>query len=122
MVIGVVEGDIHDIGESIVAAMLRAAGFKVYDIGVDVPSAQFVEKAKEVKADIVASGAFLSPVRPRQKEIEDLLREAGIRDKVRTLIGGSVGSDGWAREIGADAFAPDAASAVKTAKALIAGK
>ena len=122
VVIGVVEGDVHDIGKSIVAAMLRSAGFNVVDIGVDVPSARFVEKAKEVNADIVASGAFLSPVRAKQKEIEDLLRQAGIRGKVKTLVGGAVGSDGWAREIGADAYAPDAAAAVRVAKALMVAK
>lgn len=120
VVIGVVEGDIHDIGKSIVAAMLRSAGFKVYDIGVDVPAAQFVDKAREVNADIVASGAFLSPVRPKQKELEDLLRAAGMRDRVKTLIGGSICSDRWAQEIGADAYGADAADAVRKAKALMA--
>lgn len=122
VVIGVVEGDIHDIGKSIVAAMLRSAGFKVYDVGVDVPATQFVDKAKEVGADIVASGAFLSPVRPKQKEIEDSLRAAGLRDKVKTMVGGSICSDRWAQEIGADAYGVDAADAVRKAKALVANK
>ncbi len=122
VLIAVVEGDIHDIGKSIVAALLRSAGFKVYDIGVDVPAAQIVDKAKEVNADIVATGAFLSPVRPRQKEIEDLLRAAGMKDTVKTLIGGSICSELWAQEIGADAYAANAADAVIKANAFMASK
>ena len=81
-----------------------------------------LDKAREVSADIVASGAFLSPVRPKQKEIEDSLRAAGMRDRVKTLIGGSISSDRWAQEIGADAHGVDAADAVRKAKALMASK
>lgn len=84
IVIGTVEGDIHDLGKTLVIAMLNSAGFRVYDLGVDVPVSRYVQKTAEVKADIVASSALLTTTKDRMKDIEDELVKAGIRDKVKT--------------------------------------
>lgn len=119
IVIGTVAGDIHDIGKNIVAAMFRAAGFEVYDIGKDVPTEEFVKKAREVNADIVAASALLSTTMPRQKEIIDALKAAGLRDKVKVMVGGAPVTREWAEEIGADGYAEDAMKAVKVAKELL---
>ncbi|MEM3562855.1 MAG: corrinoid protein [Candidatus Jordarchaeaceae archaeon] len=119
VVIGTVEGDIHDLGKTLVIAMLNSAGFRVYDLGVDVPASKYVEKAKEVRADIVASSALLTTTKDRMKDIEEELVRAGIRDKVKTLIGGATVSAEYAREIGADGYAKDAFEAVAVAKSLV---
>ncbi|MEX2725043.1 MAG: B12-binding domain-containing protein [Candidatus Freyarchaeota archaeon] len=119
VVIGTVEGDIHDLGKTLVIAMLNSAGFRVYDLGVDVPASRYVEKAKEVRADIVASSALLTTTKDRMKDIEEELVRAGIRDKVKTLIGGATVSAEYAREIGADGYAKDAFEAVAVAKSLV---
>ncbi|MEM2984480.1 MAG: corrinoid protein [Candidatus Jordarchaeaceae archaeon] len=119
VVIGTVEGDIHDLGKTLVIAMLSSAGFRVYDLGVDVPASKYVEKAKEVRADIVASSALLTTTKDRMKDIEEELVRAGIRDKVKTLIGGATVSAEYAREIGADGYAKDAFEAVAVAKSLV---
>ncbi len=119
VVIGTVAGDIHDIGKNIVAAMLTASGFEVYDLGKDVPVEKFIEKAKEVKADIVAASALLSTSMPVQHEIVKALEEAGLRDKVKVMVGGAPVTEEWAREIGADGYGADAVEAVKVAKKLI---
>jgi len=119
-VIGSVEGDLHDIGKDLVKAMLESGGFRVIDLGVDVPTPRFVEAAKENNADIVGSSATLAGgVKMKQKEIEEALTKAGIRDKIKTMIGGIVTDDAWAKEIGADAWGEDCLDALKKAQELM---
>jgi len=119
IVIGTVSGDIHDIGKTIVSALLIAAGFEVHDIGKDQPVERFAGKALEVQPDILASSALLTTTRPQQNLIEERLRERGIRDKVKTMIGGGAADEEWRREIGADAYGIDAVEALKLAKELV---
>lgn len=119
IVIGTVSGDIHDIGKTIVSALLIAAGFEVHDIGKDQPVERFAVKALEVQPDILASSALLTTTRPQQKLIEEGLRDRGIRDKVKTMIGGGAADEQWRKEIGADAYGIDAVEALKLAKELV---
>jgi len=118
-VIGTVEGDIHDIGKDIVVAMLSGSGFEVSDLGVDVSVNRFIEKAKEVDADIIASSALIGPTMVGQKKIENALKDAGLKTKFKTLIGGAPVTKDWQEEIGADGYAENAVAAVKIAKRLI---
>lgn len=104
VVIGTVAGDIHDIGKGIIATMLRVHGYEVYDLGRDVPVEKFIEKIVEVKADVVGSSAMMTTTQIGQKNLEEALKEAGLRDRVKTMVGGAVGSDDWAAKIGADFF------------------
>ena len=104
IVLGTIEGDIHDIGKGIIATMLRVHGFDVHDIGRDVPIEKFVEKAKEVSADVVGSSAMMTTTQVGQRKLEEALKNAGIRDDVLTMVGGAVATDHWARRIGADFF------------------
>lgn len=117
--IGTVAGDLHDIGKNLVAMMLEGAGYEVIDLGVDVPPEKFVEAVNEKNADIVALSALLTTTMPAMKDTIDALTEHGIRDKVKVMIGGAPVTQAYADEIGADGYAPDAASAVDTAKALL---
>ncbi len=119
IVIGTAAGDIHDIGKTIVATMLRSAGFTVYDLGADVPIARFVEKVKEVGADIVACSSLMSTSMPAQKELVEALVRAGVRNSVIVLIGGAPVTKGYAESIGADGYAEDAVRAVSVAEELI---
>jgi len=119
VVIGTVAGDIHDIGKNIVAAMLFAAGFEVHNLGKDVPVEEFVNKAKELNADIVAMSALLSTTLPVQKEVIEALKKAGIRDKVKVMVGGAPVTREWAEQIGADGYGADALEAVSVAKRLV---
>ena len=118
VVIGTVEGDIHDIGKSIVASFLTANGFEVHDIGRDAPAEKFVETAREVKADVVGASALLTTTMEQQKKIVEALKEARLRDKVKIIVGGAPTSQGWANEIGADAYAENATEAVAKVKQL----
>ena len=104
IVIGTVEGDIHDIGKSIIVTMLRVHGYEVHDLGKDVPVEKFIEKVVEVKADAVGSSAMMTTTQIGQKNLEEALKEAGLRDKVKTMVGGAVGTDDWASKIGSDFF------------------
>jgi 5-methyltetrahydrofolate--homocysteine methyltransferase len=117
IVIGTVKGDLHDIGKNLVAMMLEGAGFEIVDLGVDVKSDTFVEKAKEKDADIVALSALLTTTMPAMKETVEAVRCAGLDCKV--IIGGAPVTQSFADEIGADGYAPDAASAVDKVKELI---
>lgn len=119
IVIGTVEGDVHDIGKAIVAAYLRANGYEVHDVGRDVSAETFVEKAVEVSADVIGSSALLTATLRQQESIEEALKEAGLRKKVKTIVGGAVCTQGWADKIGADAYCKDAAAAVKTLEELL---
>ena len=104
IVLGTVEGDIHDIGKGIIATMLRVHGYEVHDIGRDVPIDTFVEKVKELNADVVGSSAMMTTTQIAQRKLEEALKNAGIRDKVLTMVGGAVATDHWAQRIGADFF------------------
>jgi dimethylamine corrinoid protein len=118
VVIGTVHGDIHDIGKNIVASMLFAAGFEVYDLGKDVPVEEFIRKTREVNADIIAMSALLSTTLPIQREVIEVLGREGLRDKVKVMVGGAPVTKEWAEEIGADGYGEDAIEAVKVAKTL----
>jgi len=119
VVIGTVEGDIHDIGKNIVAMMLFTAGFEVYDIGKDVPAEEFVKKTREHNADIVALSALLTTTLPAQRDVIEALRKAGLREKVKVLVGGAPATAKWAEEAGADGYGEDAIEAVRIAKKLL---
>jgi len=119
VVIGTVEGDIHDIGKTLVATMLSASGFDVYDMGVDVPITKFVEKAREVGADIVGLSALLTTTMVKQRTIIKALEEGGLRPKVKVLVGGAPVTRSWASEIGAEGYSEDAVGAVGVAKRLM---
>lgn len=119
VVIGTVEGDIHDIGKNLVGAMLFAAGFDIHDIGKDVDTEVFVKKVKELNPDIVAASALLSTTLPAQRKLIEALKASGIRDKVKVIVGGAPVTEEWAKEIGADGYAEDAPGAVKLVKTLL---
>lgn len=119
VVIGTVEGDIHDIGKTLVATMLSVGGFKVYDLGVDVPVPVFVEKAREVNADIVGMSALLTTTMVRQRDVIEALEDAGLRSRVKVMVGGAPVTRSWAEEIGADGYSEDAIGAVAVAKKLL---
>lgn len=119
VVIGTVEGDIHDIGKTLVATMLSVGGFKVYDLGVDVPVARFVEVAREVQAHIVGMSALLTTTMVRQQDVIDALEDAGLRRKVKVMVGGAPVTRSWAEEIGADGYSEDAIGAVAVARQLL---
>ncbi len=119
VVIGTVEGDIHDIGKTLVATMLSVGGFRVYDLGVDVPIAKFVEKAREVNADIVGMSALLTTTMVRQRDVIEALEDAGLRSRVKVMVGGAPVTRAWAQEIGADGYSEDAIGAVTVAKQLL---
>ncbi len=113
VVIGTVEGDIHDIGKTIVVAMLRSSGYEVHDLGTDVPLPQILNVAEQVKADIIGLSALLSTTMLRQRDMIEFMRLKGVRDKYYVIVGGAPVTEAWARQIGADAFARDASEAVK---------
>jgi trimethylamine corrinoid protein len=119
IVLGTVEGDIHDIGKNIVGAMWFAAGFEIFDLGKDVATKHFVSKTKEVNANIVGASALLSTSLPMQSEIVKATVTAGLRDKVKLMFGGAPVTEEWTKEIGGDGYAEDAVQAVKVAKKLL---
>jgi trimethylamine corrinoid protein len=119
VVIGTVAGDIHEIGKSLVATMLSANGFQVFDLGVDVPVSTFVEKASEVGADIVGLSALLTTTMLNQGKVIESFQEAGIREKVKIMVGGAPVSQSWAEQIGADGYSENAVGAVALAKELM---
>ncbi|MEA3366348.1 MAG: cobalamin-dependent protein, partial [Candidatus Hydrogenedentes bacterium] len=117
--IGTVKGDLHDIGKNLVAMMLEGGGYAVDDLEVDVSPERFAEIVSETKPDIVALSALLTTTMPSMKDTIDGLEEAGVRDKVKVMIGGAPVTQEYADEIGADGYAPDAASAVDIANDLV---
>jgi len=119
VVIGTVEGDRHDIGKTLVSMVMEGAGFKMINLGVDVTSEQFVKSVKEEEAQLVGMSALLTTTVPSMKATIEALREAGLIDKVKTLIGGAAVTQEYADKIGADGYAPDAVTAVKKAKELV---
>ena len=119
VVIGTVQGDIHDIGKNLVVSMLSLAGFDVYDIGIDVPPEKFVAEVKKAEANIVAMSALLTMTAPMVKTVIDALEKAGLTKKVKTLVGGRAVTREFAKQIGADGYGEDAIEAVEVAKELI---
>jgi len=119
LVIGSVAGDIHEIGKSLVATMMSASGFQVYDLGVDVPTETFVAKVKETGADLLGLSALLTTTMTVQRQVIEALEEAGIREQVKVLIGGAPVSQKWAEAIGADGYAEDAVGAIELARQLV---
>ena len=119
VVLGTVEGDLHEIGKTLVGTMLTANGFLVTDIGVDKTAAEFVEAVKESGATLVGASALLTTTMLHQKEVIEALKEAGLRDQVKVLVGGAPITESWAAEIGADGYADDASGAVAVAKKLV---
>ena len=112
LIIGTVEGDVHDIGKGIVASLVKTNGVEVIDLGREVPAQNFVDAAIEHNAEFVGSSALLTTTMTVQKDIEDALKEAGIRDKVKTMVGGAPVTNRWAEKIGADAYCEDASDTV----------
>jgi len=119
MVLGTVKGDIHEIGKSLVGTMLSANGFKVFDLGVDVPTEQFVAKVKETGANLVGLSALLTTTMTVQKQVIEALKGAGLREQVKVMVGGAPVTRSWAEEIGADGYAEDAMGAVGLARQLV---
>lgn len=122
VVIGTVQGDIHDIGKNLVAMMLEGAGFEVIDLGVDVAPEIFVKTVQETKCQILGLSALLNSTMPAIKTVLDALAEAGLRDNVKVMIGGAPITQEFSDEVGSDGYAADAASAVTKARAFIADK
>jgi len=119
MVVGTVEGDMHDIGKTIVVALLKANGVEVLDLGRDVAVARFIEAAESFGADIIGSSTLLTTTMVVQKELEEALVRNGLKDKYSTVVGGAPVTQRWADRIGADAYAHDANDGVKKVKALL---
>ena len=119
IVLGTVEGDLHEIGKTLVGTMLTANGFLVTDIGVDKKPEEFIAAIKETDADIVGASALLTTTMLQQKKLVDLLEETGLREKVKVMIGGAPVTEAFAKEIGADGYAEDAISSVDLAFRLI---
>jgi len=118
--IGTVKGDLHDIGKNLVKMMLEGAGFEVIDLGVDVSTDKFIEAVKEHKPNIIGMSALLTTTMVNMAEVIKALEAAGLRDKVKIMIGGAPITQNYADQIGADGYSPDAASAVDKAKTFIA--
>ena len=114
-----VEGDIHEIGKTLVGTMLSSAGFKVFDLGVDVPVMKVVEKAREVNADIVAMSALLTTTMVHQRDVIEALEDIGIRSKVKVIVGGAPVTNEWVKQIRADGYSEDAIGAIKVTKELL---
>lgn len=119
VVIGTVKGDLHDIGQNIVTMMLKGNGFEVHNIGPNASPEKFMEKAKEVKADLIGLSALLTTTMPMQRETIKAFDEAGLLEKMAIMVGGAPVTSDWAEKIGADGYAPDAAHAVGLAKTLL---
>jgi len=115
MLIATVKGDVHDIGKNLVVLLMGASGYDVVDLGKDVPASTIVEKINELGPDIIALSALLSTTMPGQKNTIQAIEEAGIRKKVKIMVGGAPVTRAWAEEIGADGYAEDASTAVKEA-------
>ena len=119
VILGQVEGDMHDIGRNIVGTLLKSHGFKVVDLGRDVPASTFLEAAEKEKADIVALSALMTTTLPAQKRTVNLFSEVGKRENYHIIVGGGAVSQEWANEIGSDGYSRDAAGAVEICKELL---
>ena len=119
VVIGTVEGDIHTLGKTIVTMMLRAGGFDVHDLGVDVKSSTFVDRARELNADVIALSSLLTTTLPYQREVIETLVALGLRDQFKVIVGGGPATEEWANQIGADGYGKDAATGLAVAKQVV---
>lgn len=119
VIIGTVKGDLHDIGKNLVAMMMESAGMTVHNLGVDIEPAEFISEIKEKQAQILCLSALLTTTMPMMKQTVDAIVEAGIRERIKIMVGGAPVTQTFADEIGADGFAPDAGSAARLAKSLI---
>jgi dimethylamine corrinoid protein len=119
VVLGVVEGDIHDIGKNIVKAMLTAGGYEVIDLGVDVPTEKFVETASSDEVKVIAMSTMMTPTLLSLKDVEEQLEKKGLKGKVKTIVGGGTVTEDWRSKIGSDAYGKDAADAVGKVKLLL---
>jgi corrinoid protein of di/trimethylamine methyltransferase len=119
VVLGTVKGDIHEIGKNLVGMMLATSGFEVHDLGVDVSPERFVEAAREHEADIVGVSALLTTTMAGQRTVVEAVAAAGLRPRVKVIVGGAPASASWAEEIGADGYSEDAIGAVALAKRLL---
>jgi 5-methyltetrahydrofolate--homocysteine methyltransferase len=120
VVIGTAKGDLHDIGKNLVAMMLEGAGFQVFDIGADAPAGKYVEEAREQSADLVCVSGLMTTTMPAMKEVVDAVKEAGMTDKVKVMVGGAPVTKAFADEIGAQGYGENAAEAVSVAKSIMA--
>jgi 5-methyltetrahydrofolate--homocysteine methyltransferase len=120
VIVGTVKGDLHDIGKNLVAMMLEGAGFEVVDLGTDVTPDKFVKAVMEHKPQVIGMSALLTTTMPSMTGTIKALQEAGLRDQVKVMIGGAPVTDGFAKQIGADGYSPDASSAVRLARSLMA--
>ncbi|MBF0363139.1 MAG: corrinoid protein [Oligoflexia bacterium] len=118
VILGTVQGDLHDIGKNLVSIMLKGAGLEIIDLGKDVSAAKFVEVAKKENASVIGMSALLTTTMPVMSEVVTLLREQGLSDKIKTVVGGAPLTREWAQEIGASAYSADAGSAVEMVKEL----
>ncbi len=116
---GTVEGDIHQIGKRLVCTMLVANGFDVLDLGPDVATETFIEKVRELQPDLLLLSALMTTTMPEQKSVIEALKGAGLRDRVKVMVGGAAVSPSWAEEIGANGYAENAIEAVEVAKRLV---
>jgi len=121
VILGTVEGDLHDIGKTIVTSLLKANGFEVKDLGRDVPVTKFIEEAEAFDAHIIGTSALLTTTMSVQKELEETLKAKGLKGKFKTVVGGAPVTERWAKRIGADAYAADATDGVRKIKELLAG-
>ncbi|ABO35149.1 cobalamin B12-binding domain protein [Methanococcus maripaludis C5] len=118
-VVGVVEGDTHDIGKNLFKIMLETQGFEVYDLGRDVPPVEFIKKAKEINADVLGLSTLMTTTMDNMKVVIDMLKEEGMREKTIVMIGGGPISQSFADKIGADGYAPEASKSARIAKELV---
>ncbi len=119
VIVGTVKGDLHDIGKNLVCMMLEGAGFEVVDIGIDCSPEKFVQTAQDQNVTLIGMSALLTTTMPAMKSIIEEIEKLGLKDKIKTMIGGAPVTQNYADEIGADGYAPDAASAVDVAKELL---
>jgi corrinoid protein of di/trimethylamine methyltransferase len=119
IVIATVEGDIHDIGKTLVGTLMTASGFEVHDMGVDVPIGDIIQKAREVDADLIGVSALLTTTMVKQRDLIEAVEDVGLKGKVKVMVGGAPVTRDWVEEIGADGYSEDAIGAVAAAKRLL---
>ncbi|MCD6394674.1 MAG: corrinoid protein [Planctomycetes bacterium] len=117
--IGTVQGDVHDIGKTIVVSLLKASGFEVKDLGRDVSTDRFIKEAEDFNADIIGTSSLLTTTMPAQQKLEEELKKAGLKERYKTMVGGAPVTQRWANKIGADAFAENASACVRLARELV---
>ena len=119
MILGTVEGDVHTIGKNILKSLLEVNGFKVIDLGEDVPASVFIEKVREMHPDILGLSALMTTTITEQRQVIQALKDAGLRDSVKVMVGGAAVTEKWSGDIGADGYAENASDAVRIALSLV---